>query len=83
VAFPERTPNCFAVPLSVESSATVVPNEADVDTCSRYRIAPVTAFHVTTGDVGMFVELFSGDASVGAAGGSAIVVNAHTADQSL
>ncbi len=71
------------VPVSVESSTTVVANEELVETCRRYVEAPVTAFHESVNVVGWFVAPFAGVASVGAAGAAGTVVKLENAEYEL
>jgi hypothetical protein len=51
-----------------------------VETCTRYDVAPLTAFHNSVELVGVSVAPFGGDTSVGVA---RTVVKLHTLDQSL
>ncbi len=82
----DNGPTDCDVPVSVESSTTVVVNDELVDTWSRYVEAPVDAFHDNVNVVGWFVALFAGEASVGAGGGvggGAAVVKLTLAEKPL
>ncbi len=71
------------MPVSVESSTTVVVKEELVETCKRYVEAPVTAFHESVSVVGWFVDPFAGVASVGAGGAAGDVVKLDEAEYAL
>ena len=78
----------FARPLTEKvvgmiplSSTTVVPKPGLVETCSPYEAAPAEAFQLkTVGVVDIPVSASAGEASVGAAGGTATVVKLCTAE---
>ena len=70
----ESGPICFDVTVSVESLTIVEANVALCDTCNRYVVAPVEAFHDKVMVVGWFDDPLAGDERTGAAGGDTIVV---------
>ena len=65
------------VPVTVASSRTVVLNEDDVESCTRYMLEPDEAFQLKVGLVAIPVALFEGDESVGADGGATTVVKEY------
>ena len=65
------------VPVTVASSRTVVLNEDDVESCTRYVLAPDEAFQLNVVLVEIPVAPLDGDESVGGDGDATIVVNDH------
>jgi hypothetical protein len=57
-----------------------VANAEDVDTCNRYFTAPVEAFHVRTGAMGISTALSAGETSVGVGGPGKIVVKLYVVE---
>jgi hypothetical protein len=56
------------VVVTLESLRTSVENEEAVDTCTRYDVAPVEAFHVNVGEVETPVANCAGEVNTGTAG---------------
>ena len=70
----ESGPICFDVAVRVESLTIVEANAELCDTCNRYVVAPMEAFHDRVIIVGWFDDPLPGDERTGAAGGETIVV---------
>jgi len=80
----ESGPTCFDVAVRVESLTIVEANVALCDTCNRYVVAPLEAFHVNVGFGDTPVAPLAGDTCDGANGGAVEpVVKLQTLDQEL
>jgi hypothetical protein len=71
------------VPVNVESSTTVVANVAEVESWTRYEVAPVEAFQVNVADTATPVAPLAGDERTGATGAPTIVVKLAAVEYEL
>ena len=69
--------------VNVESSTNVVANVCDVDTWTRYLVAPVIAPHAKIVFTGTLVEASAGNVRDGESGAATIVAKLRTAENAL
>jgi hypothetical protein len=76
-------PTALDVPVKVESLTRVVANVAEVESWTRYDVAPAEASQLSVWASGWFVAPFAGAESVGAEGGTTTVVKLNVVEYAL
>ena len=79
----ERPETAWEVEVMPLWSTTVEPKSEEVETCTRYEVAPEAAFQLRVKEVAWLMAPFEGEDSVGTEGSGGTVVKFQTVDHEL